>query len=519
MFFKKFFILRNATLWLMCFLFFAFQSTLYAANKSLTILYTNDMHAHLFPRVESRVSSTRKVGGFANLATLVKSFKKESDTTIYLDAGDYFSGPYIGPLTRGRAVIESMNLLGLDATCIGNHEFDYGWENMLSQFERAEFPIFNGNIFFEGTDDLFWENPYAIIKKGNVNIGVIGLIGEFAFYNAVNSKMVKGLEARDEQRYLQKYISELRPVTDLVVLIVHHGVPRRQLNEGMSNVERNLYSDLMLAKNVDGLDVIVSGHMHQGTSDALVSNGTVIVSTNAYTSELGKLDIQIDTTKGQITSYSNKLINIFDDEIKDDPAMVSEIGHWKKEVQGFADRRLAISKRKLVRAYDKESNMGNLFADALLQYDLSIDLALLNSGSLRQNIDEGPVTKGDLVSTFPFPNKLVLVKLKGSRLRAIFDHAAKMTNGVLQVSRGTRYSFEAGKGVQEISINGRMLEDEKLYWVATSDFVVEGGDGYSEFDHSVQRVDTGKKIVDLVEDFLVQERIYYPVYEERLVIK
>ena len=92
MFLKNFFISGNATLWLGCFLFFAFQSTLHAANKSLTILYTNDMHAHLFPRIESRVSRTRKVGGFANLATLVKSFKKESDTTIYLDAGDYFSG-------------------------------------------------------------------------------------------------------------------------------------------------------------------------------------------------------------------------------------------------------------------------------------------------------------------------------------------------------------------------------------------------------------------------------------------
>ena len=133
--------------------------------------------------------------------------------------------------------------------------------------------------------------------------------------------MAKGLEARDEHKYLQKYIDELladhRPNnTD---------GPSREAkntsNDGISDVERNLYSDLILAKKADGLDVIVSGHTHQGTAKALVSNGTIIVSTNAYTSELGKLDIQIDTTKGRVTSHSNKLIKIFDDEIKDDPEM------------------------------------------------------------------------------------------------------------------------------------------------------------------------------------------------------
>ena len=74
--------------------------------------------------------------------------------------------------------------------------------------------------------------------------------------------------------------------------------------------------------------------------------------------------------------------------------------------------------------------MGNLFADALLQFDPRIDLAIVNSGSLRQDIDMGPVTRGDLVSAFPFPNTLDMVQIKGSQLRDIFDHAAQMTNGV-----------------------------------------------------------------------------------------
>ena len=93
----------------------------------------------LSPHLESWISESRPVGGFANLATMVKQEKAKKENTIYLDAGDYFSGPYVSSLTKGEAVIESMNHLGLDAACIGNHEFDYGWENMITQMDKAKF--------------------------------------------------------------------------------------------------------------------------------------------------------------------------------------------------------------------------------------------------------------------------------------------------------------------------------------------------------------------------------------------
>jgi len=123
--------------------------SLEAEIKEINILHTNDLHSHLFPHIETWISDTREVGGFANLATLVKKEKEFNPNTIYIDAGDYFSGPYISTLTKGRAVINSMNFLGLDAACIGNHEFDHGWDNMLEQMKEATFPILNGNIFLK----------------------------------------------------------------------------------------------------------------------------------------------------------------------------------------------------------------------------------------------------------------------------------------------------------------------------------------------------------------------------------
>ena len=202
-------------------LIFLFSLQAFAEVKELTILHTNDLHAHLFPRIAPWISESRKIGGFANLATLVKQEKASNPNNILIDAGDYFSGPYISTLTKGEAVIKSMNFLGIDAACIGNHEFDHGWDNMLEQINKANFPILNGNLFFEGTDDLVWDNPYLILERAGLKIGIIGLHGKFAFYDTINFKMTEGIEARDEEEYLRQYIKELEPITDIIILAVH----------------------------------------------------------------------------------------------------------------------------------------------------------------------------------------------------------------------------------------------------------------------------------------------------------
>ena len=148
--------------------------------------------------------------------------------------------------------------------------------------------------------------------------------------------MTEGIEARDEEKYLRQYIEELEPITDLIILSVHQGMPARQSTIGLTDVERNLYKDILLAQNVPGVDVIVTGHAHQGTDKALVSNGTIIVSTNATSTELGKLQIKYDTDKKRIVSHSNQLITIYDDEVEDDTDMLREITYWQQEVDKIA---------------------------------------------------------------------------------------------------------------------------------------------------------------------------------------
>jgi 5'-nucleotidase/UDP-sugar diphosphatase len=223
------------------------QNTTNSNNlKKLTILYTNDIHSHFEPFKVGWISNTRLVGGFANIATIVKSEKIADPNTLYFDAGDFFTGPNFCSLTKGEAVIDVLNNLSIDAACIGNHELDYGWQNMLKQFKNAKFPILNGNIFISKTDNLVWNHPYMIIEKNSVKIGVIGLHGKFAFYDTTADIMIQGIEARDEEKYLRKYIDELKGKVDLIVLLVHEGIPGRQSSKGSTDISRNLQKDVEL---------------------------------------------------------------------------------------------------------------------------------------------------------------------------------------------------------------------------------------------------------------------------------
>ena len=198
--------------------------------------------------------------------------------------------------------------------------------------------------------------------------------------------------------------------------------------------------------------------------------------------------------------------------------MLEEINYWQEEVDQIAKVPVVSSTEKLVRAYGEESNMGNLFADAIKAFDERIDIAVVNSGALRQDIDAGIITKGDLISAFPFPNTVVMTKLKGSQVSKIFNHAAGMTNGILQVSKNAKYSFYPGREANNIWLNGEPLLEDQEYWIAAPNFVTQGGDGYLEFNNSIEYIDTGVLIVDAAEEFLRRKPVYEPQYEGRVEI-
>lgn len=492
----------------------------FAQERKLTVLYTNDLHAHFEPHIVPWVDKSRKVGGFASIAALVKKEKALNAHTVYLDAGDSFAGPYVSSLTRGEAVIDAMNHLGLDAGCVGNHEFDYGWENALEQFRKAKFPLLNGNIFLKGTNKLHWNNPYIIKEVNGIRLGIIGLHEKFAFYDTVSAEMIKGVEVKDEKALLRKYIRELKPKTDLIILLIHIGIPGTQSSAGEKDVVRNHQHDIDLARAVPGVDLMITGHPHSGLSEPIVAGGTIIASTDAYTIELGKLELTYDKKLDKITGYKNHFNYLFDDEVEDDPEMLAVIKKWKDKLKVITDEQVTRITKPLTRSYGEESVMGDMVADAMLSVHPEYDLAVTNSGGLRQDIDAGPVRVGDLISAFPFPNTIVKLEMKGSDMRALFEHGAGLTNGILQVSKWVEIVYDEtkpiGQRISSCKIKGIPLDDKRTYKVLTSNFLADGGDGFLAFKKALSYKNTGFEILQSMVRYLKSFDSYDPRIEGRV---
>ncbi|MCU6330298.1 bifunctional metallophosphatase/5'-nucleotidase [Enterobacter quasiroggenkampii] len=468
----------------------------WASAKDVTLIYTNDLHAHVEPyKVPWIADGKRDVGGWANITTLVKEEKAKSKATWFFDAGDYFTGPYISSLTKGKAIIDIMNTMSFDAVTIGNHEFDHGWDNTLLQLSQAKFPVVQGNIFYQNSNKLFWDKPYTIIEKDGVKIGVIGLHGVFAFNDTVSAATRVGIEARDEIKWLQSYLYELKGKVDLTVLLVHEGTPARQSSMGGTDVRRALDKDIQTASQVKGLDILITGHAHVGTPEPIKVGKTLILSTDSGGIDVGKL--VLDYTKPhQFTMKKFELKTIYADEWKADPQTKRVIDGWNKKLDEEVQKTVAQSPVELTRAYGESASLGNLAADALLvAAGKNTQLALTNSGGIRNEIPSGAITIGGVISTFPFPNELATMDLTGKQLRTLMEHAAGLTNGVLQVSKGVEMKYDSskpiGQRVVSFTLNGKPIEDATVYHIATQSFLADGGDGFTTFTEGKTRNTTG----------------------------
>ncbi|HBS7370498.1 TPA: bifunctional metallophosphatase/5'-nucleotidase, partial [Klebsiella pneumoniae] len=361
---------------------------------------------------------------------------------------------------------------------------------------QATFPIVQGNIFYQNSDKSFWDKPYTIIEKDGVKIGVIGLHGVFAFNDTVSAATRVGIEARDEVKWLQHYIDELNGKVDLTVALIHEGVPARQSSQGGTDVRRALDKDIQTAGQVKGLDVLITGHAHVGTPEPIKVGNTLILSTDSGGIDVGKLVLDYQEKPHQFTVKHFELKTLYADEWKPDPQTKQVIDGWNKQLDQLVQQVITQSPVELTRAYGISSPLGNLAADALLlAAGRSTQMALTNSGGIRNEIPAGAVSMGAVISTFPFPNELVTMDLTGKQLRSLMEHGAGLSNGVLQVSRGLEMKYDSSKPVGQrvvlFRLNGKPIDDTTVYHIATNSFLADGGDGFVAFTEGQARNTSG----------------------------
>lgn len=509
---------RSATVCLWLLLAVARASVAAEGVREVTILYTNDFHSAIDPIPAYWLSGSPRLGGAAQLSTLVNQIRGREKTVFLFDSGDMFTG-MLSFLTKGEALMELMTTMRYDALGIGNHEFDYGADNFERLIYRVPFPVLGANIFYKGSAHRY-SRPYVVLERNGVRLGVVGIIGQDARSVALPSG-ITNLDFPDPAPAVAAAVQELKPHVDLIVVLAHQGKtgPMQTDAEARPEVQRDFDEDIRLAGAVPGIDVFIGGHAHRGIENPYVhpKTGTLIVQTYGYGTRLGFLKLWLRDRKR--IRHEGELLKVWSDKLSPDPAVVAKLERYRRQVAPVIGEVVGVAERRFVRDYRAESSLGSFAADVMRE-QAGADIAIQNAGGLRADLPEGDVTKGNVLDAFPFVNSIVTLELTGREVREVLEQGLTLERGMIQVS-GLRavYDLElpAGKRLVSLEIGGRPVDDSKVYRVATNSFLAQGGDLYQTFLHAKVTADSGVLLSDLLIDYLRMHRRVAPPAPGRLV--
>ncbi|HET6669492.1 MAG TPA: 5'-nucleotidase C-terminal domain-containing protein [Pyrinomonadaceae bacterium] len=429
----------------------------------ITLLQVNDVYQ--FAPVDR---GTR--GGIGRVITLKKQIQKDSPHTLFLFSGDTIS-PSVESITyKGAQMIEAWNVAGLDYATFGNHEFDFGPEVLLDRIKESRFGWVAANVIDKKTGQPFGGvSPYVIREFAGVKIGIIGLVLP---ETKTTSRPGTDVEFLDPCATANRLIPEIHTKGAYVVVALTH------LSMG---------EDKALARCSD-VDVIIGGHEHTLLESA--AGGAPIFKMTADARELGRIDLNISRSSGKLESLDWKVIPVTA-EIKEDTDLAPIYRKYAGLLRDLAQvvgRTTVVLDARSAESRVGETNVGNLITDAFRKA-MRADVAFINGGSIRADsmISAGRLTKRDLLEIIPFKNKVVKLELTGAALRAMLEHGVARSAEDSQPGRfpqvsGIRFTFDAGRPagsrVVDVKVNGVPLDNQKKYSLATTNFLMEGGDGY-----------------------------------------
>ncbi|OXM83769.1 bifunctional metallophosphatase/5'-nucleotidase [Paenibacillus rigui] len=474
-----------------------------AISMHLTIAHMNDSHGHI---------QDNKSGGefgYAKIATLLKQWRQENPNFQLFDAGDTFQGTVFVNQSKGESLPPLLNALGINVMEAGNHEFDYGYKQLLSLRDKLNYPIINANAIQADGSPLL--PPVYRFEAGGQKFVVFGLITQETAI-LTHPDNVKGLTFQDPVAKAKSMVADLKGKGEHVILLSHCGV----------DVDREI------AKQVSGIDLIIGGHTHTKLTAPELVNGTYIVQDWEYLKSLGRSDLYY--YKGELVALADG-IKEYDAGVPEDPEMAKLVKQVSDEVDQSLNVTIAHTDvqlegdRTVVRK--RESNLGNFITDAMLARSKAIpgyeaDVALTNGGGIRTEIKAGDITKKMLYDVLPFPNTVVILDATGSELRDAIENGVSQVEGgagrfpqISGMSFAWNPSKPAGARVTDIKVGGQPLDLNQTYKIATNDFIAAGGDGYSMLNGK-KAYNTGITLYELVEEALTQQGSISPRSEGRI---
>ncbi len=441
-------------------------------KDDIYIFFTSDVHCGVNEGV-----------GLDGLKALVDDTKKEHEYVTLVDCGDYLQGGTLGTLSKGEFIIDLMNDAGYDIVTIGNHEFDYGMEQLSALMKKMEFDQVLCNVKYSGKkENIFADTkPYKIVEYGDYKVAFIGILtpetivsstpsffmedGEFVydFYGGEDGDL---LAAK-----LQESVDAARKEgADYVVVLSHLGS------------EAAVPTSISIIHKTQGIDVFLDGHSHSVITEDKYPNknneDVIVSSVGTKLQSVGELIIGKD---GTLTSM---LIEGYD---RKDETMASQINETMQKLDAILaekittlDHDMYIKDEEGIRMVrSRETTMGDFAADAL-RYYMDTDIALVNGGGVRANVEAGDLTYGDLLDVMPFQNELASCYASGQQIVDALEYCSRLTEGIYKLD---------GNAVGE---NGAFLQASGLkYTIDTSipsSVILDGDNMFAGFSDENRRV-------------------------------
>ena len=479
----------------------AFSGLAAAADREDTVTIVHDLHTH---------GETGEPGepNVARYQSLVQSHLADRDDVIFVGTGDEVGPSLLSFFTEGAHKIEFMNEMALTAAGVGNHEFDYGLEAALERFEESSFPWLVANLQTPNGDPLPGTEPYLVEEVGGVRVGLFNVV--LRDFHRITS-------------YPEAYVHE-DPVAVAAEVTRHlREAEAVDVVALASHVAHETHYEL--AESIDGLDVVFGSHSHVTFDEADVHHGTIISEIGYAYAHLGVLTID---REGRLVDWHR--IDL-DASVDPDPTFERRLEDrraWLEErtSEPIGETRVALDASREA-SYVRESRLGNLITDVMLEAFPQADVAFQNAGGIRSEETYGPgtLTTGDILRVLPFGNTLVVLEATGRELETVLrnriDALPASPFGALQNQQvgGLQYEWR-GHGepeLLEVYVDGEALDPEATYRVATTNYVATSASGYEPFHDREVLVETSYQLGPRVARYVRERGVVEPALEGRIL--
>lgn len=396
-------------------------------DHDIVILFENDVHCAL--------------DGYTKLGALKQEMLAQTPYVAVVSAGDYVQGAALGSITKGESVIQIMNAVGYDVTTIGNHEFDYGVDQMKHLMSELKANVVCCN--FTDLNDKLLFDPYTIKQFGDVKVAFVGAATPTTFTSSTptyfedsKGNLIYSFHVEDCFKRIEKAAKEARSNgADYVIVISHLGD------------DTEIDNSVDMIRNTSGIDAVLDGHQHHIINQRINNSKgkpVILASTGTAFLRMGKLTID---TNGELSVELIKSVNY---EGKDEHVekVIEEIHAQLNDrinaVVGHTDVPLTMMRFNDREVRRGETNLADFLTDAFLA-ETGADVAMMNGGGIRNQIDAGSITFGEIYSVMPFNNTICMVECTGQQILDALEAGVSLEpeeNGSFMQVSGMRYSYD-----------------------------------------------------------------------------